>query len=142
MVGIGAALSDVSYLTLAQVELILLLAHLYGRSLDERDARRVDVMVALGVEAGLVGFHSDGGLRVAGVQYGREEVRGQATSQLANVVNGRLAALVIARLARRRAFAVLGHEIPLIGIGVAAGFNLWSTRRLGSAAMDYLEHTS
>ena len=141
VVGLSAALGDVSFLTLSQVELVLLLAHLYGRNLDDRDARRVDVMVALGVEAGLIKFHPDGGLHVAGIRYDREQLSGQAASQLAHVVNGRLAAQVIARLARRRTFAVLGHEIPVVGIGVAAGYNLWSTRRLGSAAIDYLEHT-
>jgi hypothetical protein len=141
MVGLSAALGDVSYLTLSQVELVLLLTHLYGRNLDDRDARRVDVMVALGVEAGLVKFHPGGGVHVAGMQYDPDQLSGQAASQLAHVVNGRLAAQVIARLARRRTFALLGHEIPVIGIGVAAGYNLWSTRRLGSAAIDYLEHT-
>ncbi|MGN6380443.1 MAG: hypothetical protein ACTHNU_15940 [Gaiellales bacterium] len=141
MVSVGAALGDVSYLTVSQVEMVLLLAHLYGRNLDDRDARRLDVLIALGVEAGLVKLKRGGEIHVAGVGYSREQLRELAAAQLAQIVNGRLAAQVAARLARRRTRIVLGREIPVLGIGIAAGYNLWSTRRLGSATIDYLEHT-
>jgi hypothetical protein len=35
---------------------------------------------------------------------------------------------------------VLGRAIPVVGIGIAAGFNLWSTRRIGATAIRYFEH--
>jgi hypothetical protein len=124
------------------VELVLLLCHLYGRDLGDRDARTLDVLVALGVEAGLVKLRRAGVVEVAGVRHRPEELRGAAGGQLARTINGRLAAQVAARIARRRAHVILGREIPILGIGIAAGYNLWSTRKLGSAAIDYLEHTS
>jgi hypothetical protein len=139
---VGAALGDVSYLTVSQVELVLLVARLYGRDLGEREARTLDVLVALGVEAGLVKLRRRGVVEVAGVRHAPEELRGGAGATLARTVNGRLAAQVAARLARRRAHVILGREIPILGIGLAAGYNLWSTRKLGHAAIDYLEHTS
>jgi hypothetical protein len=137
---LGAALGDVSYLTVTQVELVLLVAHLYGRDLGEPDARRLDVLVALGVEAGVVELRRDGSVELGGARYRPDQLRGPAATRLAHTVNGRLAAQVAARLARRRAHVVLGRELPLLGIGIAAGYNLWSTRRVGSAAIEYLEH--
>ncbi len=138
---VGAAVGDVSYLTVSQVELVLMLAHLYRRDLGERELRKLDVLVALGVEAGVVKLHSGGVVEVAGVRHQPDQLRGAAGGQLARTVNGRLAAQVAARIARRRAHVILGREIPIVGIGIAAGYNLWSTRKLGAAAIDYFEHT-
>ena len=46
------------------------------------------------------------------------------------------------KLARRRAYVLLGREVPVIGIGLAAGYNLWSTRKLGKAARAYFHHVA
>jgi hypothetical protein len=46
----------------------------------------------------------------------------------------------MARVARRSAFVLLGREVPLLGIGVAAGYNHRSTRKVGAAAIRYFEH--
>jgi uncharacterized protein (DUF697 family) len=137
---IGAAIGDVSFLTYAQVELVLLLAHLYGRSLDDHAARRLDVLMAMGVEAGLVRLRRDGSVEVAGQRYSADALRGSAEDRLAQRVNRRLARQVVGRLARRRAHIILGREIPVLGIGLAAGYNAWSTRKLGHAAAEYFEH--
>ena len=51
---IGAALGDITLLTAAQVELILLAAHLYGRPLTDQDARLLDVLLVLGLDVGAV----------------------------------------------------------------------------------------
>ncbi len=139
---VGAAIGDVSFLTLTQVELVLLLAHLYGRPLEDQPARRLDVLMALGVEAGVVKLRRDGGATVAGQRYHREALRGAAADRLAQAVNRRLARQVAGRLARRRAHIILGREIPVVGIGLAAGYNLWSTRKVGRAAVDYFEHVA
>jgi hypothetical protein len=137
---IGAAIGDVSWLTFTQVELILLLACLYERPLDDPDARRLDVLLVLGHQAGVVKLRPGPTLEVLGARYGRDDLRGAKVDALAGRVNRRLAQLVVARLARRRATIVLGRAIPVVGIGIAAGFNLWSTRRIGATAIRYFEH--
>jgi uncharacterized protein (DUF697 family) len=137
---IAAALGDISFLTYAQVELVLMLAHLYGRPLDDHEARRLDVLMAMGVEAGIVRLRRDGSVDVAGERYPADALRGAAEDRLAQRVNRRLGAQVVGRLARRRAHIILGREIPVLGIGLAAAYNAWSTRKVGHAAADYFEH--
>lgn len=139
-VEIGAAIGDASLLTVAQAELALTIAHLHGLPLDDLEARRLDVLMAMGVEAGVVDLRRDGSVRVLGTTYSREEFGRAAGGGLAARVSRRLAAQVVARLARRRAHVLLGRELPVLGLGVAAGYNLWSTRTLGRAALRYCRH--
>jgi hypothetical protein len=35
---------------------------------------------------------------------------------------------------------ILGRAIPVLGLGLAAGYNLLSTRRLGDTAVRYFRH--
>jgi hypothetical protein len=142
MVEIGAALGDASLLTVAQTELVLLLAHLYGRPLDDVEGRRLDVLLAMGVEVGVVDLHRNGSIRVMGKAHVDGELSGTAGALLARRISRRLAAQVAGKLARRRAYVILGREVPVLGVGLAAGYNLWSTRRVGRAARDYFHHVS
>ena len=142
MVEIGAALGDASLLTVAQTELVLLLAHLYGRPLDDVEGRRLDVLLAMGVEVGVVDLHRNGSIRVMGKAHVDGELSGAAGALLARRISRRLAAQVAGKLARRRAYVILGREVPVLGVGLAAGYNLWSTRRVGKAARDYFHHVS
>lgn len=137
---VGAALGDISLLTAAQVELILLAAHLHGRPLDDHDSRRLDVLMVLGLDVGAVRLRRGGGVEALGKIYRPEELRGSAADGLASRISGRLAIQVSGRLARRRVQMVLGREVPLLGIGLAAGYNLRSTRHLGDAAVRYFKH--
>ena len=137
---IGAALGDVSLLTAAQVELILLAAHLFGRSLGDHDARRLDVLMVLGIDVGAVKLRRGGAVEALGTSYRPEQLRGAAADGLAARISARLAIQVTGRLARRRAHVVLGREIPLLGIGLAAGYNMRSTRRLGETAVRFFRH--
>jgi len=139
---VGAALGDASLLTFAQTELVLLMAHLYGRPVTDVDARRLDVLMAMGVEAGVVDLHRNGVVRVMGKDHRDGELMGAAGIALAKRISRRLAAQVAGKLARRRAYVLLGREVPVIGIGLAAGYNLWSTRKLGRAARSYFHHVS
>ena len=139
-VEIGAAIGDASLLTVAQAELALTIAHLHGLPLDDLEARRLDVLMAMGVEAGVVDLRRDGSVRVLGTTYSRDELGRAAGGGLAARVSRRLATQVVARLARRRAHVLLGRELPVLGLGVAAGYNLWSTRTLGRAALRYCRH--
>jgi hypothetical protein len=124
----------------ASCELILLIAVLYGHALDDQEARRLDVLLVLGMDAGLVKLRRDGSLKIRGTQYTREEIRSAGTTGLAARINRRVAQQVLARVARRRAFVLLGREVPLLGIAVAAGYNHHSTRKIGAAAIRYFEH--
>ena len=138
---VGAALGDVTFLTAAQVELVLLAAHLFGRPLSDHDARLLDVLLVLGIDVGAVKLQArrrrPGDGRV--VPAGRSS-RGAREDALAGRVSARLAVQVTGRLARRRAHMILGREIPVLGIGLAAGYNLLSTRRLGDTAVRYFRH--
>ena len=142
LVELGAALGDASLLTVAQTELVLLLAHLHGRPVTDVDARRLDVLMAMGVEAGVVDLRRNGVVRVMGTTHRDGELSGEAGAKLAKRITRRLAAQVAGKLARRRAYVLLGREVPIVGIGLAAGYNLWSTRKLGNAARAYFHHVS
>jgi len=137
---IGAALGDVALLTAAQVELILEGAHLFGRPLSDQDARLLDVLLVLGMDVGAVRLRRGGVVEAMGNRYLPDELRGARADTLSASVSGRLALQVTGRLARRRAHIILGREIPILGIGLAAGYNLRSTRGLGGEASRFFRH--
>lgn len=140
MAEVGAALGDVTLLTGAQVELVLLAAHLFGRPLSDHDARLLDVLLVLGIDVGAVKLKRGGVIQAMGASYRPDELRGASEDALAGRVSGRLAVQVTGRLARRRVHVILGREIPIVGLGLAAGYNLLSTRRLGDTAVRYFRH--
>ena len=139
---VGAAVGDASLLTVAQTELVLLVAHLHGRPITDVEARKLDVLMAMGVEAGVVDLRKNGVVRVMGRIHRDGELADEAGARLARPISRRLAAVVVAKIARRRAYVLLGREVPIVGIGIAAGYNLWSTRRVGHAARRYFNHVS
>ena len=142
VIEMGAALGDASLLTVAQTELVVLLAHLYGRPVEDVAGRRMDVLMAMGVEAGVVDLRRNGSIRVMGTTHRDGELTGEAGAKLAKRISRRLAAQVAGKLARRRAYVILGRELPVVGVGLAAGYNLWSTRKLGNAARQYFHHVT
>ena len=137
---ISAALGDVALLTAAQVELILVAAHLFGRPLTDQDARLLDVLLVLGMDVGAVKLRRGGIVETMGTRYRPDQLQGARAETLSAGVSGRLALQVTGRLARRRAHIILGREIPLLGIGLAAGYNLRSTRGLGETTVRYFRH--
>jgi uncharacterized protein (DUF697 family) len=137
---VGAALGDVTLLTAAQVELVLLAAHLFDRPLTDHDARLLDVLMVFGIDVGAVKLKRGGVVQAMGTSYRPDELRGGRADALAARVSARLAVQVTGRLARRRAHVILGREIPLLGIGLAAGYNMQSTRRLGDTAVRFFRH--
>jgi hypothetical protein len=142
MAEVGAALADVTLLTAAQVELILIAADLFGRPLDDEDARLLDVLMVLGVDVGAVKLRRGGVVEAVGESFAADELRGVREDALARRVSARLAIQVTARLARRRAHVILGREIPVLGVGLAAGYNLRSTRHLGDTAVRFFRHVA
>lgn len=142
MAEVGAALADVTLLTGAQVELILIAAHLFGRPLTDEDARLLDVLLVLGIDVGAVKLRRGGDIHALGQTYPVDDLRGVRADALARRVSARLGIQVTARLARRRAHIILGREIPVLGVGLAAGYNLRSTRNLGDTAVRFFRHVS
>jgi hypothetical protein len=141
MAEVGAALADITLLTAAQVELILIAAHLFGRPLTDEDARLLDVLLVLGIDVGAVKLRR-GAIQALGQTYPVDDLRGVGADALARRVSARLGIQVTARLARRRAHIILGREIPVLGVGLAAGYNLRSTRNLGDTAVRFFRHVS
>jgi hypothetical protein len=138
--GVGTALADLSLVTVAQAELVLAIAHIYSRPLEDRAARRLDVLLVLGMQADAVKLHRDGSVEVLGARHRAEELSGVEADKLAARVNRKLAAEVVSRLARRRAGILLGRAVPVVGVGLAAWFDLWSTHSVGGKAVAYFEH--
>lgn len=139
---VSAALGDLALLTAAQIELVLLIGCFYDRPLADQEARRLDVMMAMGVDSGLVKLTRGGGVKFAGQAIPADQFGAGSIDTLAEQVSRKLATQVATRLARRRAHVIIGREIPLLGIAIAAGYNLWSTRGIGRAAVRYFEHIS
>src|SRR5690242_13980745 len=83
LAGCGAALGDVALLTAAQVELILLGAHLFGRPLTDREARLLDVLLVLGLDVGAVKLRRGGDVEALGTRYRPAELQGARADALA-----------------------------------------------------------
>jgi len=128
--GFGLALADSAAQTYAQVTLILAIARAYGLDLDDRAARRADVLAVLGIEAEVVSLQRDGSLKVHD-----ENVDPKALSA---GVNRNIASEVVKRVAKRRVRTLLGKELPFgIGVAIGAGSNFRTMRRVGRTAMEY-----
>ena len=121
---------------------MLKIACLYDRPLADHEARRLDVLMALGVDAGVVKLGRNGIVKLGKEKIPLAEFGADSIDILAARVNKKLATQVAGRLARRRAHVIIGREIPVIGIAIAGGYNLWSTRTIGLAAIRYFEHVS
>ena len=81
------------------------LAHLYGRPVTDVEARRLDVLMAMGVEAGVVDLRRNGVVRVMGTIHRDGELSGAAgVAGSPGRISRRLAAQVAGKLARRRAY--------------------------------------
>ena len=128
--GLGLAIADSAAQTYAQVTLILAIARAYGLDLDDRAARRADVLAVLGIEADVVSLAPDGSLKV--------KDKSVDPNALSAGVNRNIASQVVKRVAQRRVRTLLGKELPFgIGVAVGAGSNFRTMRRVGRTAMKY-----
>ncbi len=134
-VEVAAALADAALITYAEVSLVLALAHLRGRDLEDIEARRLDVLLAIGLHRGAVRRGSDGSLRA-----GPDRLDVATLDALPDAVVGRinraLADRVIAKVVRRRAAVLAGRLLPLgIGAAVAAVEDFRSVGGVGRSAL-------
>src|SRR4051794_19271716 len=109
---IGAALGDVALLTAAQVELILLGAHLVDRPLTDREARLLDVLLVLGLDVGAVKLRRGGDVEALGTRYRPAELQGARADALSARVSRPLAPQGTRRPPPPRAPHIPGRGIP------------------------------
>jgi uncharacterized protein (DUF697 family) len=134
-VEIGAAVADAALLVYNQVAMVLAVACVYGRDLRDFEARKLDVLLAFAMEAG-VAVPAGKTIEVLGERVTLGVLPREAVAR----VNRRIGGEVVKRIGRRRAKVILGREIPLgIGVAIGAGFNYAATRRMGRAAIKYFE---
>jgi hypothetical protein len=135
VVGIGTSLADTAVLLYNEVALVLAIAAAYGRDVSDTDARRFDVLLAFALDAG-VAVPAGKTIEVLG----QKVVLGALPRDTLAAINKRVGAEVVKRLARRRARAILGRELPLgIGVAIGAGYNYLAVRRIGRTAVKYFE---
>jgi hypothetical protein len=132
---IGLALADAITLIYNEVTAIVAIAAAYGRDLDDVESRRLDVLLSFALHAG-VAVPAGKTLEVMGERVALDA----PPADLVAHVNRNVGGEVIRHLARRRARAFLGREIPFgVGVAIGAGFNYSSMRRIGRSAIRYFE---
>jgi len=135
-----AAAVDAAHVTYMQVALVLSVAHLRGRDLMAVEARRLDVLVTLGLEADIVSLR-DGCFTVDGHEIAAADIAGAGLpEETIAQLNRDLGERLIGRIAKRRARMIAGRLIPLgIGVAVAGVEDLRWVQSVGRAALRYFD---
>jgi len=129
VVEVAAALADSAAVTYAEVSLILALAHLRGRDIGDIEARRLDVLLAMGIQTGVVEIKD--GMLTSGPHTLDPTKLDELPDDVVGRINRELGDRVTMKFARRRAIALAGRMMPL-GIGVAVA-GVEDFRDVGSA---------
>jgi hypothetical protein len=139
-IAITAAAADAAHLTYAQVALVLSIAHLRGRDLTEVESRRLDVLVTLGLESGVVSLR-DGRFKVEGSEIEAVDLAGAGLpEETIAQLNRELGERVVSGITKRRARVLAGRLIPLgIGVAVAGVEDLRWVQSVGRAAIRYFD---
>jgi hypothetical protein len=134
-VEVAAALADAAALTYAQVSLIIQLGHLRGLDVRDVHARRLDVLFVFGIETGVVKRDGD---RL--VYEGQTLELSQEPDEVVGKVTREIGEMVISKIARRRARALLGRLIPLgVGVAIAGLEDYRGVSSIGKTAIRYLD---
>ena len=139
-VEIAAAAADAAALTYGQVSLILGLAHLHGRDVTDREARRLDVLMVLGLDAGIVS-REETVLKAEGhdiplASLSRKDLPDAVVGRLNRSVGER----VVHRIANRRARSLLARLLPFgLGVVVAGTTDYRAASSVGRAAQTYFD---
>jgi hypothetical protein len=139
-VEVSAAAVDAVHVTYAQVALVLSIAHLRGRDLAAVEARRLDVLVTLGLEADVVSLRN-GRFKVEGRELDAADLAGAGLpDETVAELNREIGDRVARRIAKRRARLLAGRFIPLgIGVVVAGVEDLRWVQSVGRAAIRYYD---
>ena len=139
-VEVVAAIADALNVTYQQIELALALDHLHGRDVRNQEERILDVLMVLGIEAGVITREGER-LVAEDMDLGLAELRsGGVPIHVIGRLNRTVGERVVRRVAARRARVAVGRLIPAgIGVVVAAGADYLAVRSAGKAAMSYLD---
>lgn len=138
VVEVAAAFADATAVTYAEVSLILALSHLRGRDISDIEERRLDVLLAIGIQTGVVEI-KDGMLKSG--EHTLDPARlGELPDDVVGRINRELGDRVAMKFARRRAIALAGRLMPLgIGVAVAGVEDFRSVGSAGAAARKYFD---
>ena len=140
---VSAALGDLALLTAVQIELVLLIAYLYDRPLADHEARRLDVLMALGVDAGVVKLgRGAAAIKLAGEKIPVFEFDAGSIDLLAARANRKLATQVASRLAAAAPTSSSAARSRCSASASPAVYNGWSTRYHRARRHSLLEHIS
>lgn len=137
---IGAATADTLLLAVSQARAVLMLCHLRGLSLTDRDARRLDVLLVLAMAAGAAEVEGDV-IRAAGKEIAVADVRaGRIAPEVAAALVAQIASDVTRRVSRRNVHRFVLRLMPG-GVSVAAAAWIdWSAiGNAGRMAIQYLD---
>lgn len=137
---IGAATADTLLIAVSQARAVLMLCHLRGLSLSDRDARRLDVLLVLAMAAGAAEVESDV-IRAAGKEIAVDDVRaGRIAPEVAAALVAQIASDVARRVSRRNVHRFVLRLLPG-GVSVAAAAWIdWSAiGNAGKMAIQYLD---
>jgi hypothetical protein len=138
VVEVAAAFADAAAVTYAEVSLILALAHLRGRDIRDIESRRLDVLLSIGIQTGVVEI-KDGMLR-SGEHVLDPAKLDDLPDEVVGRINRELGDRVGMKFARRRAIALAGRMMPLgIGVAVAGVEDFRSVGSAGGAARKYFD---
>jgi len=138
VVEVAAAFADAGAVTYNEVSLILALSHLRGRDISDIESRRLDVLLAIGIQTGVVEIKD--GMLTSGQHTLDPAKLGELPDDVVGRINRELGDRVAMKFARRRAIALAGRMMPLgIGVAVAGMEDFRSVGSAGSAARTYFD---
>jgi hypothetical protein len=135
---VAAAIADAAAVTYHEVSMILAIAHLRGRDLKDVEARRLDVLLTLGLQADIVKI-KDGELRNGSQRLDPGHLD-DLPDEVVGAINRELADRVFMKFARRRAAMLAGRLMPLgIGVAVAGVEDFRSVGAVGKSARKFFD---
>jgi hypothetical protein len=138
VVEVVAAFGDAAAVTYNEVSLILALAHLRGRDIRDVEARRLDVLLSIGIQTGVVEI-KDGMLKSGSHTLDPAKLD-DLPDEVVGRINRELGDRVGTKFARRRAIALAGRMLPLgIGVAVAGVEDFRDVGTAGKAARTYFD---
>lgn len=138
VVEVAAAFADAAAVTYNEVSLILAIAYMRGRDLTDVESRRLDVLLTLGLQAGVVVL-KDGEFRSEGQSldpHGLDDL----PEDVVGAINRELADRVVMKFARHHAAVLAGRLMPLgIGATMAGVEDFRSVGSVGRAARKFYD---
>jgi hypothetical protein len=132
---VAVALADGAALTYHQITIALQLAYLRGFDITSVEARRLDVLLILGLDTGVV---KRNGARL--VFDGGEIDPAALSDDFVGRVAREMADRIVSKIARRRARALLGRLLPYgVGVAVAGMEDYRGIGSVGRSARTYFD---